>query len=1283
MPLRRLLRIAAFVAIAAPLRLAAQGGNVDIIAGEVKDPAGKPIAGAIVEAISLETDVTRRQTTNAKGRYSIIFTDGGGRYRVTVRAIGYTPYIVNVSRQGDDDRIMLDLKLGTQAVTLADIVAGVARRPDLNGAERPTAGEAVRTLTGEQAMRLPIDASDLAALAALAPGVVLNAATDSTGATFLVAGQSAESNSYTLNGVTMDGSTVPQDAVRSTRVTTNSYDVARGGFAGGQVAVTTKGGSNRVSGSFSSRLQDRHLAFGGATDNAFTAGQTRQQVGFGFGGPLRRDHTFLFGSLQITRALAPMASLPLADAATLERLGVAPDSVARFMALVDATGLTARVGAVDPNRSSDQLQSVNRFDWNAGQAHIVTVTGQLGLNTQDPTRIGATQLPQVGGETRGHSGALAIQVASRFGALVNQFRLGGSLSHTGSTPFLLMPAGRVLTTSLLDDGRTATTTLGFGGNPGLPQTSDARQVELTNELSLMPGRGEHRFALGVVAAAQHFRQDVTTNRYGTYTWNSLADFAAGSPAQFVRTLRPTIRSGTAYTQAIYLSDAWRPRPDAGRGEGGGRAGVRLGGGGGGGGDGGGGRLGGGGLRAAAQQAAGGGGSNFQLVYGLRLEHTAFSGAPALNGAVLDAFGVRTDRLPSQTHLSPRVGFSVAIPGPEQEGQSQRGFAPPLLTIRGGAGLFRGAMPASLPGIAQAQSGLGTAQTQLFCVGAAVPLPDWSTWLADPAAIPDTCVGGGASPVLTGRPSVTTYAPDYAAPVTRRASLGLSRRITALVAFNVDASYVRGVGQSAARDLNLDTTPKFALTSEGGRPVFAAPGAIIPGTGAVPLAASRRDVRFGAVDQVFSALQNETKQVTLNLAGTTRNQIQLNLAYTLQSVRDMGGSGGRGLGGANPTDGDPNVYAWAPSMNERRHNIQASMSWPITPALELTTVAGITSGMRYTPMVAGDVNGDGARGNDRAFVFDPAVTADTAVAAAMTRLLAGTSGGARECLAAQTGRIAARNSCTGPWLPSLSLQVNWRPGLFDRRLAVSFQTINLLGGLDELFHGAEGLKGWGGNARPDNTLLSVRGFDPATQRFRYVVNERFGNTGAGATAVRQPFQLALNVRFALGFDQRTLQIQSLEQGRAVRPRASALVDSFLVRYHRQHAATAALARRDSLVLSDEQVAKLQAIADSSHRRMAPHLDSLTAEVERVQVAGSAADVGPLLQRLRPFIAQVQREQLAVRDAVRAVLDDVQWARLPEDVRNPSPNLLGGGPGDGGGRILRPGGGGGRPGGGGGA
>src|SRR5207302_3200467 len=185
-------------------------------------------------------------------------------------------------------------------------------------------------------------------------------------------------------------------------------------------------------------------------------------------------------------------------------------------------------------------------------------------------------------------------------------------------------------------------------------------------------------------------------------------------------------------------------------------------------------------------------------------------------------------------------------------------------------------------------------------------------------------------------------------------------------------------------------------------------------------------------------------------------------------------------------------------------------------LEITGIGRLTSGTPFTPTVGSDINGDGTR-NDRAFVFNPGTTTDTSVAHAMRTLLANAPAAVQSCLETQLDQVAARNSCRGPWQPSLDLQLNWRPdwlGL-DRRLTISLVTVNLLGGLDEWLHGAANLRGWGYAAAPDPVLLSVRGFDPATARFRYAVNGRFGATASASGGITVPFQIALLGRLALG------------------------------------------------------------------------------------------------------------------------------------------------------------------------
>lgn len=1200
----------AALALATPVA-AQSGSSVDVIVGTVTDSIGRPVSGAVVEAYAVETQVTKRTQTNDKGRYTIFFNDGGGQYRMTITMIGKRPFIANVTRQPDDDRIMLDVRMGEQPVVLQDLVARGNRAP-VGGREAPTPGSIERAFTAEQALRLPVDASDLTALAALVPGVIVTAGSDSTAAQFSIAGQAGTANNYTVDGLSFSGDALPQDAVRATRVISNTYDVARGQFSGGMISASTRRGSNVVQGSVSGNLRDSHLAIGG-TGDAFTGGNTQQRLSAGFGGPVVRDKLFAFGSFQVDRSMAPVATLSSADAVTAGRLGASPDSVARFITLVDGTGLTALAGPIESNRNNDRFTGLFRIDANLGDRHSLSFRGDLRLNGQEPNRISSTQLAQVGGTTEGNGGGGALTLVSRIGdAVTNELRAGYTIDDSQSDPFLLgVPGGRVQNVSLLDDGTLSTSVFGFGGNSGLPQATRNTGFELTEEVSFFSPTAAHRYRIGVLYNTQSFEQDVTTNRFGTVTYNSLADFEAGTPSQFTRTLSPTVREGTSSNTALYLSDVWRPS------------------------------------------------SNLQLTFGGRLERSWFGGAPERNALAEERFGVRTDVLPTETYFTPRLGFSYAVAAAEQRGQSQRGFAPPLVTIRGGVGLFRGTMPSTIPGTAQAQSGLLNTEAQLVCVGAAVPMIDWNALANGTGAIPTEC-SGAPTPAARGVPNLTTYASDYGAAKTWRASLGASRRFWDTWSLNVDVSYTRGLNQAASRDLNLRDAPVFMLAGEDARPVYADPSQIVAGTGAIPLAASRVDDEFGRVNLVTSGLENRTTQVTASVSTFLRRGASINLSYSWMRSTDQGGSGGGGggfggfrgglgggfsAGGAIATPGDPNAFLWARSNNERTHNIQANITWPFSQSFEVTAIGRMTSGSRYTPMVAGDINGDGSR-NDIAFIYDPA-SADPAVAAGMQKLLSTLEGSARECLASQLGRIAERNSCVGPWQPSLDLQVNWRPAMFDNRLALSFSTINLLGGLDELFHGADDLRGWGQNSRPDATLLQVTGFNPATNQFTYVVNERFGASGGNATAVRSPFQVALQMRYTIGQD-RMAQMRRQFFGGGGQPSFAqqmlSNIDSLM-----PHPAKAALARRDSLALDARQLAALQALTDSADARLQPLIDSMRVLVE---AGGSNPDMAAVFQRLQPIVAAVRDFQTTGLEAVKTILTPAQFSLLPESVRNPT-------------------------------
>jgi hypothetical protein len=529
-------------------------------------------------------------------------------------------------------------------------------------------------------------------------------------------------------------------------------------------------------------------------------------------------------------------------------------------------------------------------------------------------------------------------------------------------------------------------------------------------------------------------------------------------------------------------------------------------------------------------------------------------------------------------------------------------------------------------------------------------------------MPTTCADGATTSVpaqagiSTARPNVTVIDPHFEAPRSWRGSLGIQQRIRERISMSLDLNYARGVAQYGFRDLNLDATPKFTLPEEGNRPVFVPAATIVPSTGATSLFASRLHPDLGRVLLAMSGLQNDTKQAILQLNGYTKSGIQMNLSYTYMRERDQtsfpGGFGGFGV--ANTTAGNPNISEWGRSDLERRHQLQAIVSWPAVSWLELTGIGRVMSGAPYTPLVGGDINGDGAR-NDQAFVFNPATTSDTAVANGMRRVLATAPGSVVDCLTRAFGRVAGRAACTGPWQSTLDLQANIRPTFFnlDRRLTLTVGTQNLLGGIDQLVHGANDLHGWGATVRPDATLLTVKGFDPTRDAYLYAVNERFGQTAGTANAFRVPFQLTLQARLSVGPDPVRDRLRGIfAAGRNGAPSAldrltsavPSLVDSVL-------------ARKDTLALTPQQITKLHALSDSLKAANAPLADSLQAVVTK---AGSSPDPRTLMMTAGPLMQRLRQSSTAAFRAVQAILTPEQWAQLPESLRNPQRGRGFGGP-----------------------
>jgi hypothetical protein len=731
-------------------------------------------------------------------------------------------------------------------------------------------------------------------------------------------------------------------------------------------------------------------------------------------------------------------------------------------------------------------QALANFDLtpsSSGTGHAFTF-GVLGnyQRTQPVSRGGLLlSTPAHAGQTSfwGANASLTHSNYFWFGVL-SKTTVGFAASGTTSDPYERLPEGSVRVNSTLPDGSASVKSLFFGGN-SLLASSTNQAVQVNNQLTWYSNDNKHTLKLTSSLGRDAFTNDQSPSLLGSFAFNSLADLEAGKASTFTRTLSRNIQSGSQLLAAASFGDYWRPSPSV------------------------------------------------QLQYGVRIDANRFLSRPAFNPALVDAFGLRNDDVPSRAYVSPRLGVQWYYGKSPQIAYAPGAARAPRAVIHAGVGVFQNMGPAQLIGPAAIATGLASSTRSISCVGAAVPFPDWNAFLTDASSIPTRCADGSSGTVFsTASPNVTAFSGGFRQPHSLRAASDWSGPVLDnRFVLGVQTIWSSGLKQQGQVDVNLNPTPRFTLSSEGGRPVFANIGAIVPATGAIALADTRVSRAFQTVWVERSDLRLESKQLAVNLKPVTANpRLKWELSYALLDAREN-------FYGFTNTAGIPFETAWGPHLQAGRHTVDVLWrDFPLFDVIYLSAGLRLISGQRYTPMIAGDVNGDGLS-NDRAFIFDPNSASDSPTAAAMRSLLSSGTASARECLEKQLNTLSGRGSCESPWTTTSAMQIKFNPSKIGlpKRATISLQVQNPLGLADIALHGTNNIRGWGQAIPPDQNLLYVRGFDPATRQFKYEVNQRFGSTRPQQSMARALPYVSLSINVDIGVPrERQLLTRAMDVGR---------------------------------------------------------------------------------------------------------------------------------------------------------
>src|SRR5271168_8097 len=307
------------------------------ISGTVKDPAGKVLPGAGIEAREVATGAIHQTQTDNRGYYALPALPVG-RYELDIHAAGFSLY--------ERKDIVLDTNAAlTEDATLA--LGGVAETVSVN--DNALHVETVSTqmgevITGHEMTSVPLDGRSYTDLMALQPGVapetsitadtvqdvgatVLSPSGTLNAGTISVNGQREFANVFIVNGANAEEDVnegtaiVPNlDSIAEFRILTDNFDAEYGEYSGGQIHVVTKSGTNNFHGGVFEFLRNTDLD----ARNYFspTRGAFRQnQFGGTFGGPIRHDKVFFFSDYQGTRQTQGVDTGNISVPSNADRLG--------------------------------------------------------------------------------------------------------------------------------------------------------------------------------------------------------------------------------------------------------------------------------------------------------------------------------------------------------------------------------------------------------------------------------------------------------------------------------------------------------------------------------------------------------------------------------------------------------------------------------------------------------------------------------------------------------------------------------------------------------------------------------------------------------------------------------------------------------------------------------------------------------------------------------------------------------------------------------------------------
>jgi hypothetical protein len=402
------------------------------IRGVVADPQGAVVPGASITLLNTDTNLALKATSDQFGIYNFNAIPAA-HYKVTVEKPGFKTKVIESLEIIPDQLNALNLQIEVGEVKETVTVTGTTETVD---AETATVSGTLRT---SEIQTMPAVLRNVFMLAQLAPGVFGDNSQGAGGGGNNLPGSAGPGNpggtpgvnsgifatengpqvvtggmGYQHNGISVDGIsttsavwggtsviTPSQDSIAEVKVTSNSYDAENGRFAGVQIQVTSKSGSNQPHGDAFVTLHrpglDAAPSWDGLTTPAKDGKDTNFNTNFGgnLGGPIWKNKLFGFFNWETNRSPKVQASPGVAWMETTAFQGLAPAGSI-------ASKFLSYPGSIPSNPSINDVSCAN-IGLNSNNCIMVPGKGlnlgsplTTGLGTQDLGWVSASN-PGVGG----------------------------------------------------------------------------------------------------------------------------------------------------------------------------------------------------------------------------------------------------------------------------------------------------------------------------------------------------------------------------------------------------------------------------------------------------------------------------------------------------------------------------------------------------------------------------------------------------------------------------------------------------------------------------------------------------------------------------------------------------------------------------------------------------------------------------------------------------------------------------------------------------------------------